>query len=157
MLYCKGTCYRNLFWRNTQGQAPCENGRNFWVEHKPTVCLSTRTILHGNVCYKPHICGMKAEQRVNTMQRSWNATNILILKASSAHMLLRSFSTVHCLNIFIFPSKVTARWDSRLLAGQSRVQIPAPARDFLFSKTSRPAIRAHPASYSKGTNILYQG
>jgi len=62
--------------------------------------------------------------------------------ASYAHVLLHRFSPVHCLNIFIFPSKVTVSWDSRLVAGQSRVQILAKARDFLFDKTITPAIQA---------------
>ena len=40
---------------------------------------------------------------------------------------------------------------TRLWAGLSRVWILAGASDFLFSKMSRPAFRAHPAPYSIST------
>ena len=65
---------------------------------------------------------------------------------------------------FIFPSKVTARWDSRFLAEQFRVQIPAQARDFPFSKTFRPAIQPTqhhiqriPGFSAKDTRVLSKG
>ena len=133
MLYCKATCYRYLFWRNTLGQAPCGHGRNFWAEQKPTVHLWTRIIIHGNVSYNPTFLVWRQNKgwtqcEGHNMQQTYSFKSKLRSRAA----------TQRTVSISLFsPSKVTASWDSTLLAGQSRVQILAQARDFLFSKTIR--------------------
>jgi len=42
---------------------------------------------------------------------------------------------------------------TRLRGWTDRVQIPAQARDFLFSKTVQTGSGTHPASYSMGTRV----
>jgi hypothetical protein len=46
---------------------------------------------------------------------------------------------------------------TRLRAGWTGVQVPAGARDFLFSKTVQTSSGGHPTSFSMGTGFLSRG
>jgi hypothetical protein len=66
----------------------------------------------------------------------------------------RTSNTFPCL---IFSHSSSVGIATRILIGRSGVRILAEGKMFLFPKTSRQALEAHPTSYTIGTEILSRG